>query len=95
MFRELIKRGWTLLDQTLGKGWWRRVRLRSLDLSNPECCVLGQLYRSYIDGKLVLGIEGFQDAELLGFDTTPSGYAQLTDEWKDALRNKRAGKSTT
>lgn len=39
--RRNVARGAALLDSKR-RGWWRRVTLRDLDLSDPHACLLGQ-----------------------------------------------------
>ena len=41
--REKTERGAKLLDVHV-PGWWRHVKLRRLDMSEPTMCMLGQLF---------------------------------------------------
>lgn len=39
-------------------GWQKKVNLRRLDLSNPQHCVLGEVFGTYVRGKNALGLTG-------------------------------------
>ena len=90
------KRGAAFLDAKLGRGWRRKIRRRDLDMRQGlyrwqgDCgCIIAQLYGSYTDGRLDLGVRGRERAASLGFDRSPRvGYAELTEAWLEVLREK-------
>lgn len=94
MFKEYIDKGIELLD-TKTPGWRKDINLAELNMVNTNFCVLGQLYDEYLSGCYNLEIQG----EMYGFDlplelTEDESieidahvlYEQLTDEWKEAIR---------
>lgn len=52
----LVTRGAKLLDERV-PGWWRRIRLETLKMSDCSLCVLGQLFGH--DVETALGAEVF------------------------------------
>lgn len=72
------------------KGWRKKIDLKKLDLGNPECCVLGEVYGDYDDGKKELGISEEKATEL-GFNNESGwGMADLTAEWRAAYKAGQA-----
>lgn len=43
-----VERGALLLDEH-APGWWRRIDLKTFQLTEPCLCVLGQIYGNYYD----------------------------------------------
>jgi hypothetical protein len=89
-----VERGGMLLDLEV-YGWWRKVDPSSLDLANPDDCVLGQIYRGIIVNVKGLSTYSFAVkrlglstlAQLLcGFEAvSPHGYEALNEAWRNAL----------
>lgn len=87
--------GAALLDR-LVPGWWRRIRLRPLDINDCKECITGQLFGDYDRGLEKLHL-GQLDGPVYGFtsyDTEDGGdYGMwaLTQAWKDEIRKRRGG----
>lgn len=43
---QLVERGTALLDEKV-PGWDKRIRPEALDIADPRCCVVGQLFATY------------------------------------------------
>ena len=86
--------GAALLD-AIAPGWWRRVRIKKLDLSNECNCVTGQLFGTYDRGLEALDLT-FDEAQDYGFqvkDGDSGGtYWALTRAWREQLRARRYGR---
>ncbi len=68
-------RGADLLDDWI-PGWYNRVNLDALDISDCDNCVLGQLYGNF---SLALIKTGLAETILFGFATPFGGLDDLTD----------------
>lgn len=90
--RERVTAGAAWLDQHR-PGWLNRIDLITLDVSDPECCPIGQEYGTYDDRPADLR-NGRREAAL-GFYAPPTAdgrfrpssdvadeYAALTEAWK-------------
>lgn len=89
--RERVARGARLLDQR-APGWWHRVSVLDLDISDPAKCVLGQVFGRYGPG---VGFLAVDDPAEYGFtlgDAPPPSHGErgrkalarwqaLTDAW--------------
>lgn len=90
-FDEDVRRGMTLLD-TEEPNWRYIIDLNSLDMSDCEECILGQIYGTYCEGRETLGIAGTDDS-IYGFDISPeiskvlhkNAYRRLQKAWQRAL----------
>lgn len=72
-WRAAIRAGMAFLD-AMRPQWRRRIDLEKLDLSEPDCCVLGEVYGDYFKGRdrLLNGsvpTDEYGDDELLDDDT--------------------------
>jgi hypothetical protein len=100
MFEERIKRGIALLNKKYRDvvddetPWMWYIKPDQLDLSDKCNCVLGQVFGDYADGLYELGLQQ-DEAYFYGFSIPAyelteigitSGFAQLTEEWKEALQ---------
>jgi hypothetical protein len=87
--------GAALLDRVV-PGWWRRVRIRKLDISDDCNCVTGQLFGTYTKGLIELEL-GTDEAKDYGFENQigSAGYWILTDAWREELRARRYGYRVT
>lgn len=91
-----VAAGAALLDR-IAPGWWRRVRIRELDLRDECNCVTGQLFGTYAEGLRKLDLNAV-DAEHYGFhqDERDLGYGgswwALTRAWRDEIRARRYGR---
>ena len=96
--RENVARGAALLDQKR-PGWAQQINISTLNLGSPCLCVLGQLYRSFTRGWVLLtdGVAG--QARPFGFDisgeesATTGGldspyYHLLQDAWIEAIADR-------
>jgi hypothetical protein len=83
--------GAALLDRVV-PGWWRRVRIRPLDISDDCNCVTGQLFGTYTKGLEELEL-ATAEAKDYGFDKQGGeSYWTLTDAWRNELRARRYGR---
>jgi hypothetical protein len=90
---ERVAAGAAFLDEH-EPGWWKRIDLPSLDLSDCEDCVLGQLLGCYEDGLTELGLDCEQSI-FLGFGESgllidECDYDELTTEWKRVITGRRS-----
>jgi hypothetical protein len=71
--------------------WWRRIKIRPLDISDCRNCLTGQLFGDYDRGLDRLGLS-HDEARHYGFEHNEGdvgGYYTLTDAWKDEVRRRR------
>ena len=79
-------------------GWFRSIDLNRLNMSNPCCCVVGQLFHSFAAGLEQLDVDpGVAEDVALGFDRTDSlglDYSRdldaLTPIWKREIEARLA-----
>lgn len=70
--RESVARGAALLDSAKPR-WWEQIDLGRLQVMNPDCCVLGQVYEpveredGFAEGLDALGLDDVS-AVRYGFD---------------------------
>jgi len=98
MLQDKIRLGISLLDR-VNPDWHWRVNTKALEMEYDQCCVLGQLYRSYEKGKVKLNLTdeqayqaGFLSWFQRGYDWSqwlPFVGRRLTKAWKKAILNKR------
>lgn len=91
-----ISLGVRLLDQKV-PGWDRRIDLDRLDMSYPfnhrpasKCCVLAQLFGSYVEGLIALGQHSGAG---LGFNYEDGGnysYRDLDAAWTAEILSRRS-----
>lgn len=101
MISERVARGVALLD-SVEPGWFHRINVDALDVSQYDRCVLGQLYRDYSFGIKALGILPREQAAEHGFQVeyiarAPLEYQALTQEWRrviEILRQETGAKVT-
>lgn len=93
-FDKQVKAGIAFLDHTYGRAWRRKIKLASLDLSEPDYCVLAQTGGDYISHARKLELDfavrveyGFAIAD----DHTPGDWDVLTRTWKKYLRAAKKG----
>jgi hypothetical protein len=48
--RRRVQRGAAFLDEEHGPKWHEKIRLESLNVGDPTCCILGQLIGGYAAG---------------------------------------------
>lgn len=53
---ERVQRGIDLLDAKGPADWRERINGKTLDVKTFCCCVLGQVFGDFCDGKLALGM---------------------------------------
>lgn len=82
--QELVARGTALLDSKV-PGWDKRVRPEALDIADPRCCVVGQLFATqggFMEGMRELGL---LDSERRYYTAYTYGFtAYSTDECYDS-----------
>lgn len=81
---ERVDRGVALLDEKF-PSWKRVVSAEVLDMSQPDLCIMGQLFGGYGIGLDNIGIDNYE-AEQYGFDVTLNSngvesYRDLNHEW--------------
>ena len=82
-------------------GWFRSIDLNRLNMSNPCCCVVGQLFHSFAAGLEQLDVDSTEDEDVaLGFDRTDpldldysNNLAALTPIWKREIEARLAATS--
>lgn len=98
LINPAIERGMALLSEHFSNGdeppWHDRIDLTRLDLANAHDCVLGQLFPThsrygdgYDTGRRKLGI--WDQPAYYGFDAHTGTFAELTDQWRAAIRARR------
>jgi hypothetical protein len=84
---ERVAAGAAFLDEQW-PGWWQRIALDQLVLSDCSRCVLGQLAGDYDEGLTGLGLD-YEDAMIFGF-TTCLGFDVLTAAWAKVITERRS-----
>jgi hypothetical protein len=92
-FNEMASRGADLLDAE-NPTWYRITDLDTLDMSDPDFCVLGQVYGDYCDGLLKLNLTAFgARVRNYGFDmlsgTPDEDFTLLTQAWREQILLRR------
>lgn len=91
---EAVARGAALLDAR-NPGWYLRLNPKFLLLSDPERCVLGQLYGWYSVGLTTLALTAHDnEATHHGFcitnDDDEPGWRELERLWRREIRQRAA-----
>jgi len=95
-----VAQGAALLDKQ-APGWADEISLIDLDMSDPEVCVVGQLYETgaigdpwgsaYRQGLHLLNIDPNLDAAVyFGFEDIFGDYAELTELWTREIQARRS-----
>ena len=95
-----VEDGAKLLD-SVDPDWYKKVKITTLDMSNGNVCVLGQLYDDYYEGLLKIiphkgsSTESSVDrfATKYGFQLESAddpAYPELTGQWKEEIRKRRS-----
>ena len=92
LIEDRVQRGAELLDQ-LNPGWAERITVPLLQMKSFQCCVLGQLYDGYIDGRDSIGLDFARGAEEYGFsihnaDFTDPRWGRLTNAWRRQVQER-------
>jgi hypothetical protein len=84
-------RGAQFLDRRI-PGWTKKIRVRQLDISSCDACVLGQIYTDYVRGLHTLRISSPKTESHLGFlhniDRRTSNR-ELTRAWRTEITKRR------
>ena len=104
MFKAQIEAGAKLLDEKFGPAWLRKQDLKKLDVGHACNCVVGQTYNTennleYWNMLEVLfpGENVIQQSYDHGFSVSgcdDKDLAQLTQEWKQFITDRRAQNAT-
>ena len=81
---DRVARGIMLLDERGPENWREMIDIVSLDIANPDDCILGQLYDSYHAGCAALfhGEPHIYDAATpCGFNYSEADPQYVTREW--------------
>jgi hypothetical protein len=94
---DRVKRGALLLDATT-PGWVEKISLDRLAMRNCWRCVLGQVYCSYVVGRVFLDLIDHNKAAGFGFTVTAAEYREcgldalwlaLANAWRAEIRSRR------
>lgn len=89
MFETEIARGVTLLNSKY-PDWYQRIDLNRLDINSCYLCILGQLYRDFLNGldSINLFNDMIKDTPSIsyGFEAPRGEGKQLTTEWKTTIQ---------
>lgn len=87
-----VRRGAKLLDKKM-PGWYRKVKLTTLDMSYCHECVLGQTHGHYFDGMQGLDVS-LGNSSRYGFsDAQDKNFPKLDLLWKAEIRARRSAKT--
>ena len=94
-----VARGVEYLDREV-PGWHDRINLRTLNMSNGERCIVGQLFGNYeqwlwgIGSPMTAGALGFAMAgypcEVYDYYDSMDIYSELDREWRKVITERRA-----
>ena len=107
MFEKQIAAGMAYLDEH-DPGWLDKIDLGQLDIMSCKKCVIGQLHREYSrwlkksapewmdwHQRVIWGATlGFSVWSIIGQEAHRLATAQLTREWKAAIKDRRANLPT-
>jgi hypothetical protein len=89
LLQQRAATGASWLD-SIRPGWFRRIDLRTLDISSDDCCIVGQLFGSF--NRCVLSVDAGNFGFPFPLDTAPFGmepihksdknFRKLTEAWK-------------
>lgn len=94
MYETQISRGMDLLDGDV-PNWLDNVDENKLRMSSCFACTLGQLFTSFQRGLYHLGIrEPSEYGFTIPYESASPGteelyFQRLTEEWQEAIRNRR------
>jgi len=93
LYKFFVKRGAALLDKRVPK-WTNKLNPDDVDMSNPDYCVLGLVYRSYEYGLDRLNIKG--NGWTHGFNILLGNrrrevtkYAKLDELWRAQIEQRQ------
>lgn len=88
-FTTLVAAGVDLLD-TYDPKWFEKINTETLDMSNEDDCILGQLFGDYSRGLDELGIYGPDyGLDLILADDYLVNWAELEILWLAAINERR------
>jgi len=85
---EEVARGVALLDEKR-PGWEHEIDLDKLDIKDPKCCVLGQVYGGFTVGYAEVGFTPDDDGTD-AFAADDARCPSLTAEWRSVIETLRA-----
>lgn len=78
---QRVAAGVTLLDER-NPGWYAKIDLTKLNLQDGSYCILGQLYRVYELGLIILNdVNGIKYGFTASYRLDDDGQLNLNDEW--------------
>lgn len=81
---QCVTAGITLLDRKGPDDWRLLVNFDALDMSSMDMCVLGQVFDSYHEALIELGLHGVGTDIECGFDSQEMySHRLLTEVWKE------------
>ena len=81
-----VAKGVALLDKKVPNGWRECINPHTLDVSDYDLCVLGQIYGNYSLGTSALGLFSYDQRVRLGFTASyRCQHADLTAAWLKEL----------
>lgn len=90
--KKAAARGAKILDKSF-PNWWEKISLGRLRMSEPDTCILGQLYGSYKQGCEELDLkrrERIRNGFLLPDEHHVTRYARLRLAWKTEIEKRLA-----
>lgn len=91
--KDIVSRGIDALnDYWGGTGWLVDIDLTTLDMADPERCVLGQIWGGFGIGSMALGLRDGIEAAIYGFEAfydCGTTYNLLQTEWMYRLREMK------
>ena len=88
-----VKAGAELLD-SVRPGWWNEIDIEELKMSHPYRCILGQLYKEYVNGISELWSDGklpnLSGEKENGFLPDLEDLVRTRSAWIKEINNRRA-----
>lgn len=88
---ERIENSIALLDRH-EKDWLDYIMISRLDMQDPRKDILGQIYKEYFSALEKLDITYAQSCYTYAFNDLKGRYKELTQAWKEKLRELRREK---
>src|SRR5262245_51450155 len=98
---KAARKGARFLDKRV-PGWFRKIRTRELDLSDPNVCILGQCFNGFSEGLAALLGEATWDTvdrdnkfavshgfEVMSEDVYDGAYERLGLAWLPLIKERR------
>jgi hypothetical protein len=93
-YSKAVRKGAALLTKRFGKGWEKGIDLSTFDVSEPDCCVIGQTFSGFNVGLEDLGmLDEPENVKAHGFEAPRSStfsdrYDGLQKAWISYLEKE-------